>query len=96
MLLAGGIWYSLAQLCVLAGVMPEGSISSAVGCAVMLAVVPAAWWSHQSERRQSARTLVCNQCHTLKPNDGRNACQCGGRFCAVEEMAWVSPDRAQK
>ncbi len=89
-LLASGAWYVLIELSVLMGVLPDDSVSTWLGCAVIAAVLPAAWFADHRESHENCRTLMCDGCHHVKSCDGQSACKCGGRYRSVAEMKWIN------
>jgi hypothetical protein len=92
-LLGAGIWYVLMQLSISFGLLPEGSISNWIGCAVIAAILPAAWFADQVNHRKGHRTVICDRCHVVKAADRQWACGCGGHYRSLAEMKWISPEQ---
>jgi hypothetical protein len=85
------LWYVLVRLFMYFGAMPRESVSWAVGCAVVIVILPASWLGYRQARRNGNDTLVCDRCNLLKLADGQRACECGGEYFALSEMKWIKP-----
>jgi len=90
-LLGVGLWYVLVRLFMYFGGMPRESVSWAVGCAVVIVILPSSWLGYRQARRNSNNTLVCDRCSLVKLADGQRACECGGEYFALSEMKWIKP-----
>jgi hypothetical protein len=90
-LLGMGLWYVLARLFMIFGVLPRDSVSGCIGCAVIAVLVPAAWYDNWRAQRKSKSILVCDRCNLVKSADGQPACKCGGRYFPLAEMKWIDP-----